>query len=134
MNAAKMIREDYLQQNAFDEVDTYTSFSKQVVLLTNILTFDQESQKALELGTYFTEIMEGTVVLRDRIARSKFIHEDQLATIQALKEEIVETLHQIVAKGGVDNERGLKNTVLSAKLLAPLMIVDQVEGFTTMNS
>lgn len=105
MNVAKMIREDYLQQNAFDEVDTYTSFSKQVALLTNILTFDQESQKALELGAYFTEIMEGTVTLRDRIARSKFIHEDQLATIQALKEEIVETLHQIVAKGGVDNER-----------------------------
>lgn len=105
MNAAKMIREDYLQQNAFDEVDTYTSFSKQVALLTNILTFDQESQKALELGSYFTEIMEGTVTLRDRIARSKFIHEDQLATIQALKEEIVETLHQIVAQGGVDNER-----------------------------
>lgn len=105
MNAAKMIREDYLQQNAFDEVDTYTSFSKQVALLTNILTFDQESQKALELGAYFTETMEGTVTLRDRIARSKFIHEDQLATIQALKEEIVETLHQIVAKGGVDNER-----------------------------
>lgn len=105
MNAAKMIREDYLQQNAFDEVDTYTSFSKQVSLLTNILTFDQESQKALELGAYFTEIMGGTVALRDRIARSKFIHEDQLATIQALKEEIVETLHQIVAKGGVDNER-----------------------------
>ena len=105
MNAAKMIREDYLQQNAFDEVDTYTSFSKQVALLTNILTFDQESQKALELGAYFTEIMGGTVALRDRIARSKFIHEDQLATIQALKEEIVETLHQIVAQGGVDNER-----------------------------
>ena len=105
MNAAKMIREDYLQQNAFDEVDTYTSFSKQVALLTNILTFDQESQKALELGAYFTEIMGGTVALRDRIARSKFIHEDQLVTIQALKEEIVETLHQIVAKGGVDNER-----------------------------
>ena len=105
MNAAKMIREDYLQQNAFDEVDTYTSFSKQVALLTNILTFDQESQKALELGAYFTEIMGGTVALRDRIARSKFIHEDQLATIQALKEEIVEILHQIVAKGGVDNER-----------------------------
>lgn len=105
MNAAKMIREDYLQQNAFDEVDTYTSFSKQVALLTNILTFDQESRKALELGAYFTEIMEGTVDLRDRIARSKFIHEDQLGTIQALKEEIVESLHQIVAQGGVDNER-----------------------------
>ncbi len=39
--------------------------------------------------------MEGTVT--QRIARSKFVHEDQLSTIQALKEEIVETPHQIVA-------------------------------------
>lgn len=105
MNAAKMIREDYLQQNAFDDVDTYTSFTKQVALLSNILTFDEESQNALNLGAYFTEIMEGTVQLRDRIARSKFIHEDNLETIQNLNKEIQETLHQIVAQGGLDNDR-----------------------------
>ena len=105
MNAAKMIREDYLQQNAFDDVDTYTSFKKQVVLLSNILTFDAEANRALELGAYFREIMEGTVDLRDRIARSKFIHEDQLEKIQALSQTIEETLHQILAQGGLDNER-----------------------------
>ncbi|RSI05515.1 V-type sodium ATPase catalytic subunit A [Streptococcus sanguinis] len=105
MNAARMIREDYLQQNAFDDVDTYTSFKKQVALLSNILTFDAEANCALELGAYFREIMEGTVELRDRIARSKFIHEDQLGKIQALSQTIEETLHQILAQGGLDNER-----------------------------
>ena len=105
MNAAKMIREDYLQQNACDDVDTYTSFKKQVALLSNILTFDAEANRALELGAYFREIMEGTVELRDRIARSKFIHEDQLEKIQALSQTIEETLHQILAQGGLDNER-----------------------------
>lgn len=105
MNAAKMIREDYLQQNAFDDVDTYTSFKKQVALLSNILTFDAEANRALELGAYFREIMKGTVELRDRIARSKFIHENQLEKVQALSQTIEETLHQILAQGGLDNER-----------------------------
>ena len=105
MNTAKMIREDYLQQNAFDEVDTYTSFKKQVALLTNILTFDEEANRALNLGAYFTEIMNGTVELRDRIARSKFIPEEQLNAIRNLDAAIRENLHEILAQGGADNER-----------------------------
>lgn len=105
MNTAKMIREDYLQQNAFDEVDTYTSFKKQVALLTNILTFDEEANRALNLGAYFTEIMNGTVELRDRIARSKFIPEERLDAICNLDAAIRENLHEILAQGGTDNER-----------------------------
>ena len=105
MNTAKMIREDYLQQNAFDEVDTYTSFKKQVALLTNILTFDEEANRSLNLGAYFTEIMNGTVELRDQIARSKFIPEDQLEAIRSLDTAIREKLHDILAQGGADNER-----------------------------
>ena len=105
MNTAKMLREDYLQQNAFDEVDTYTSFKKQVALLTNILTFDEEANRALNLGAYFTEIMNGTVELRDRIARSKFIPEEHLDAICNLDAAIRENLHEILAQGGADNER-----------------------------
>lgn len=105
MNTAKMIREDYLQQNAFDEVDTYTSFKKQVALLTNILTFDEEANRALNLGAYFTEIMNGTVELRDRIARSKFVPEEQLDAIRSLDTAIREKLHDILAQGGATNER-----------------------------
>ena len=105
MNTAKMIREDYLQENAFDEVDTYTSFKKQVALLTNILTFDEEANRSLNLGAYFTEIMNGTVELRDQIARSKFIPEDQLEAIRSLDTAIREKLHDILAQGGATNER-----------------------------
>lgn len=104
MNAARMIREDYLQQNAFDDVDTYTSFRKQVAMLTNILFFDEEANRSLDLGAYFTEIMEGTVTLRDRIARSKFIPEERITEIEGLQETIKTTLHDIVAKGGLTHE------------------------------
>lgn len=105
LNTARQIREDYLQQNAFDSVDTFTSFRKQVAMLSNILLFDEEANRALELGAYLTEIMEGTDVLRDRIARSKFIPEERVSEIEGLAEVIKETLHDIVAKGGMTHER-----------------------------
>ena len=74
-------------------------------MLTNILTFDEETNRALNLGAYFTEIMNGTVELRDRIARSKFIPEEQLDAIRNLDAVIRENLHDILAQGGADNER-----------------------------
>ena len=100
LNTARMIREDFLQQNAFDEVDTYTSFAKQYAMLTNILRFHEVAQEALVLGAYFHEIMSGTVDLRDRIARSKFIPEAELDRIKALAQEIDSSIHQIIAQGG----------------------------------
>lgn len=100
LNTARMIREDFLQQNAFDEVDTYTSFAKQYAMLTNILSFHEVAQEALVLGAYFHEIMSGTVDLRDRIARSKFIPEAELDRIKALAQEIDSSIHQILAQGG----------------------------------
>ena len=100
LNTARMIREDFLQQNAFDEVDTYTSFAKQYAMLTNILRFHEVAQEALVLGAYFHEIMSGTVDLRDRIARSKFSPETELDRIQALAQEIDSSIHQILAQGG----------------------------------
>ena len=100
LNTARMIREDFLQQNAFDEVDTYTSFAKQYAMLTNILCFHEVAQEALVLGAYFHEIMSGTVDLRDRIARSKFIPEAELDRIKDLAQEIDSSIHQILAQGG----------------------------------
>ena len=100
LNTARMIREDFLQQNAFDEVDTYTSFAKQYAMLTNILRFHEVAQEALVLGAYFHEIMSGTVDLRDRIARSKFIPETELDRIKDLAQEIDSSIHQILAQGG----------------------------------
>ncbi|MCW6675264.1 V-type ATP synthase subunit A [Aerococcaceae bacterium NML180378] len=103
MNAAKMIREDYLQQNAFDNVDTFTSFRKQTAMLNNILFFEEKAMEALRLGAYFREIMSGTVNLRDRIARSKFIPEECVEEIEALHEEIQTAIRHILASGGESN-------------------------------
>jgi V/A-type H+-transporting ATPase subunit A len=104
MEAAKSLREDYLQQNAFDEVDTFTSREKQYKMLQLILSFYNAGQKALELGAYFSEIMTGTIALRDRIARSKYVLEEQLASLDELAEEIELTIKQIVAQGGMSSD------------------------------
>lgn len=101
MEIAKQIREDYLQQNAFDSVDTFTSFAKQEAMLNNILTFADEAKKALELGAYFTEIMDGTVEVRDHMARSKYIAEENIDQIKALSGQAQEAIHQVLAKGGI---------------------------------
>jgi V/A-type H+-transporting ATPase subunit A len=79
-----------LQQNAFDEVDTFTSREKQFAMLETILLFHDEGQKALELGAYLSEVYQGTEILRDKIARMKYIPEDELDRITVLEDEIKE--------------------------------------------
>ncbi|MGX7204413.1 V-type ATP synthase subunit A [Enterococcus pingfangensis] len=104
LEVAKSLREDYLQQNAFDDVDTFTSREKQFKMIQNILTFNKEGQRALELGTYLKEIMDGTFVLRDRIARSKYIPETELAKLDQINLDIVAEIQAIVAEGGMTND------------------------------
>ncbi|MHC5229186.1 V-type ATP synthase subunit A [Enterococcus sp. LJL99] len=104
LETAKSIREDYLQQNAFDEIDTFTSREKQVKMLRLILTFHSEGQRALDLGAYYTEIMNGTTELRDRIARSKYVHEEELEKLALLESSIKETIMKIIADGGMTND------------------------------
>lgn len=101
MLIARMIREDYLQQNAFDEVDTYSSYDKQALMLELILLFEERSRQALSVGSYYDEIVNGSVEIRDRIARAKYVPEQQLASLKQLKEEIVTTIKTIIANGGM---------------------------------
>ncbi|MGT2887517.1 V-type ATP synthase subunit A [Streptococcus didelphis] len=101
MIVAKQLREDYLQQNAFDSVDTFSSFAKQEAMLSNILYFSDQAKEALEYGAYLTEIMEGTEEVRDKIARSKFIAEENLADIRNLSQKIKADIHQVLEKGGM---------------------------------
>jgi V/A-type H+-transporting ATPase subunit A len=99
LEITKSLREDFLQQNAFDEVDTFTSREKQFAMLETILLFHDEGQKALELGAYLSEVYQGTEILRDKIARMKYIPENELAKITVLEDEIKETLKEILQKG-----------------------------------
>lgn len=101
LEVAKSLREDYLQQNAFDDVDTFSSYEKQFKMLKMIMTFGEESQKALKLGAYFNEIMKGTVELRDKIARSKYVKEDELEKLDRIQQEIKTTMQKILEEGGM---------------------------------
>ena len=60
MMTAKMLREDFLQQNAFDDVDTFSSREKQYRMLELILTFEKEARRAMKLSSYYAEIIDGT--------------------------------------------------------------------------
>ena len=101
MLVAQSLREDYLQQNAFDDIDTFTSRIKQHHMLDLILSFEEEARKAMRLGAYYKELLEGTSDLRDRIARSRSIPEDNLEKITQIKTDMKELIHQIVAEGGM---------------------------------
>ncbi|GMA72968.1 hypothetical protein GCM10025885_20170 [Tetragenococcus osmophilus] len=102
MNTARSLRQDYLQQDAFDDVDTFTSRTKQFRLLRNILAFHKQTQEAIQLGAYYNEIMEGTTQLRERIARSKFIPEEELEKLNTVYNDIETTVQEIVEKGGME--------------------------------
>lgn len=101
MVIAESLREDYLQQNAFDDVDTFTSRKKQFLMLDLILSYESEAREAMRLGAYYQEIIDGTEELRDQIARSKSISEENLTDITKIKEAIKAKLHDIVAVGGM---------------------------------
>lgn len=100
---ARQIREDYLQQNAFDDVDTYTSREKQFKMLDIILHFEDEAVKALDLGAYYDEIMEGTEDLRERIGRMKFVSEEEMEErFEKTYTDIDKQIKDVLQKGGVE--------------------------------
>lgn len=101
MMTARSLRQDYLQQNAFDDVDTYTSRNKQFKMLENILYFDEQAKRALQLGAYLDDITKGTIDLRERIARSKYIPEEELTRLDAIKQDTKALLQKIVETGEI---------------------------------
>ncbi|MDD5112093.1 MAG: V-type ATP synthase subunit A [Candidatus Altiarchaeota archaeon] len=73
LESAKMIREDFLQQNAFHPVDTYCSLSKQYLMLSAIMAFYREGSAALSRGMEVRDIMKHPAV--EEIAKMKYVHE-----------------------------------------------------------
>jgi len=102
LDVAKSIREDYLQQNSFHEVDTYTSLNKQYKMLKLIIEYKREAQRALEVGVYLNNIL-ALEDLKDRIARSKYVHEDDLDKINQISVDLKVAIDDLINKGGVTN-------------------------------
>lgn len=83
LDTARAIREDYLQQSAFDEVDTYTSIKKQHIMLSTILEFGRREMQAIKQGAQASQI--SSLKVRDKIARLKW-------TLEAQVEELVQQI------------------------------------------
>lgn len=95
LEASRSIREDYLQQNAFDDTDAYTSLQKQYKMLKMVLSFYNESVNALERGVDIAKILNMPV--REKIARAKYVGEEEVvAYVDATVEEMNKTLDQLI--------------------------------------
>ncbi|MDD5603508.1 MAG: hypothetical protein PHG48_05405, partial [Eubacteriales bacterium] len=76
LETARSIREDYLQQDAFHEVDTFTSYSKTHKMMKVILDFYYKAKDALAAGMGINEI--SALPVREKIARMKFVPEEEV--------------------------------------------------------
>lgn len=96
LEASKSIREDFLQQNAFMDSDTYTSLEKQYRLLKLVLTFYNEGKVALENNVYLQQLLD--LEVREKISRAKFISEDEIDSIYDIIEEVKSEIREVISK------------------------------------
>lgn len=101
LEVAKSLREDYLQQNAFHEIDTYASLGKQYKMLKLVLFFYDEAQRALNAGIYLKELLD--LEVRDKIARSKYVSEENIENIDGIFNELTGIIDELISKGGTMN-------------------------------
>ena len=76
MEAARSIREDYLHQNSFHEVDTYTSLKKQYMMMQLVNAFYEKAVEALGKGAELRKLI--SMPVREQIGRFKYVREDAL--------------------------------------------------------
>ena len=89
LETAKMLREDYLHQNAFHEIDTYSSLTKQHMMLKVMIDYYAEGNKALEAGATIGQIMD--LPVGERIGRMKYAEEKDIAKVFEEVEKLIET-------------------------------------------
>ena len=91
MEAARSIREDFLHQNSFHEIDTYTPLRKQYLMMKLVLAFYDQASEALAKGAQMKELL--IMEVRERIGRYKYTTTDQIEEeyekiMKELREEI----------------------------------------------
>jgi V/A-type H+-transporting ATPase subunit A len=95
LETAKMIREDFLQQNAFVDVDSYSDYNRQAILLELILKYDTLSRKALSEGGVLQKILK--LPVRDRIGRAKSVPADRYGEEYAdIAEKMAEEIAAVI--------------------------------------
>ena len=100
METAKIIREDYLHQNAFHDVDTYTSMRKQFLMLRLIYEFNRLAGEAIAEYADLDDIL--ACPCKEKIGRAKYIPEENIAEFDGIFREMNTELKALAAGGGED--------------------------------
>jgi len=93
METSRSIREDYLHQNAFHAVDTYTSLEKQYEMLKTVLHFHHAGLAAIEAGVETSAIAR--LAVREDIARAKYIPQEEIGKIRQIRIRIDDQMRQL---------------------------------------
>ena len=97
MEAARSIREDFLHQNSFHDVDTYTPLRKQFLMMKLVLAFYDQSKKALEQGASVQGLIKMDV--REKIGRYKYtLNENIESEYQAIMDELAKEIAAVFGK------------------------------------
>ncbi len=97
LETAKSIREDYLHQDAFHEIDTYSSLDKQYRLMKLLLEYYHVAQSALAKGVELDDILN--LPVREQIGRAKYIEESNLMRMDDILANINSDITALVSKG-----------------------------------
>ena len=97
MEAARSIREDFLHQNSFHEVDTYTSLRKQYLMMNLVIAFYEQSVDALEKGASVQKLI--SMEVREKIGRFKYTLENNLEEeYKKISDELVTEIANVLGK------------------------------------
>ena len=103
LEASRSIREDYLHQNAFHDVDTYASMNKQYKMLKLILGYYNQSKDAIAKGAPFNQLTSLTV--RETIGRFKYVEEAKVdAAYEEAMAEMKNEIADLISKGAEDDD------------------------------
>ncbi len=99
LETAKMVREDFLQQNAFMDVDSYSSHDRQMRMLAMILEFDKLARDAISKGASLAPMLD--IPAKEKIGRAKFVEADKyVQEYAAIAEEMEREIAEIAEKAG----------------------------------
>ena len=98
LETARIIREDFLQQNSFVDIDSYSEYDRQARLLALIRRYDQECRGAADKGGALAELFQ--IPAREGIGRAKSVPADQYQTVyDQLAEEMEREIAAVAEKG-----------------------------------
>ena len=99
LEVARMVREDFLQQNAFMEVDCFSSYDRQERMLQLILDYDQLCRNAIQRGANVQELFD--IPMREAIGRAKSVEEDSyVENFSRIRQKMEQEIEEVIARGG----------------------------------